>query len=94
MSSSFIIERCRSLCEETEVLEKMVMLLFDKLPRDSVTSLVIETAIRQLGRFGFRKLGLGFLLTREQGKAFRTIHGRYFLCTSTSLGGGGGRSPT
>lgn len=48
--SSFIIERCRSLCEETEVLEKMVVMLFSKLPRDSVTSLVIETAIKQLGK--------------------------------------------
>lgn len=48
--SSFIIERCRSLCEETEVLEKMVVMLFGKLPRDSVTSLVIETAIKQLGK--------------------------------------------
>ena len=50
--SSFIIEKCRSLCEETEVLEKMVMVLFGKLPRDSVTSLVIETAIKQLGKLG------------------------------------------
>ncbi|KAJ1605934.1 Prp9p-like splicing factor 3a subunit 3 snRNP [Cryptosporidium canis] len=47
--SSFITERCRSLCEETEVLEKMVVMLFGKLPRDSVTSLVIETAIKRLG---------------------------------------------
>ncbi|KAF7456845.1 putative splicesome-associated protein [Cryptosporidium felis] len=47
--SSFIIERCRSLCEETETLEKMMVLLFGKLPRDAVTSLVIETAIGKLG---------------------------------------------
>lgn len=60
--SSFIIERCRSLCEETEVLEKMVVLLFGKLPRDSVTSLVVETAIKQLGKFEFR-VGSSLLLT-------------------------------
>ncbi|KAH8738814.1 hypothetical protein FG386_002269 [Cryptosporidium ryanae] len=47
--SSFILERCRSLCEETEFLERALAILFGKLPRDHVTSLIIQATIRRLG---------------------------------------------
>ncbi|KAK6589843.1 hypothetical protein RS030_192841 [Cryptosporidium xiaoi] len=46
--SSFILERCRSLCEDTEFLERALVILFEKLPRDHVTSLIIKTTIKRI----------------------------------------------
>lgn len=48
--SSFILERCRSLCEDTEFLERALVILFEKLPRDHVTSLIIQTTIKRIGK--------------------------------------------